>query len=148
MVEAQTAPGLTLELSRVFQAPQEAVFRAWIDENHLRRWWGPKGFTAHIDEFEPRPGGAYRIDMRDSGGDSHWVHGVFKAVDPHDRLVMNWIWEQGDLAELVMLVTVEFTAMGNATEVKLTHANLPSEAARDAHSGGWTSSLECLAEQF
>lgn len=148
MPEAHAAANLTLEINRVFQARQENVFRAWIDEDEFKHWWGPKGMTAHIDTFDATPGGTYRVDMRSPAGDSHWLHGEFKEISPHDRLVMTWIWEQGDLADLEMLVTVEFTAIEDATEVKLTHAKLPSEGARAAHSEGWTSSLECLDEHF
>lgn len=148
MAQVEAAEGLTLELSRVFQARQENVFRAWIDEDELKHWWGPKGFTAHIETFDPRPGGAYRINMCSPDGQAHWLRGEFKEVKPHDRLVMTWIWEQGDMAGHEMLVTVEFTAIDDATEVRLTHARLPSEGARAAHSQGWNSSLDCFAEHL
>ncbi len=137
---------LTLEISRVFQARKEAVFRAWTDEEQLSQWWGPKGFTAYIDRFDAKPGGPYRIDMRSPDGESHWLHGEFREVDPHDRLVFTWVWEQGDLAGHEMLVTVEFFAVDEATEVRLTHAKLPGEAARTAHNQGWMSTFECLSD--
>jgi uncharacterized protein YndB with AHSA1/START domain len=58
MAQAQTAESLDLELTRVFQATRENVFRAWIDREALSHWWGPKGFTTEIDTFDARPGGA------------------------------------------------------------------------------------------
>ena len=59
---------------------------------------------------------------------------------------MSWVWEAGDLAGHEMLVSVTFTAVGQATEIKLIHSNLPSEAAVAAHTEGWVSSLECFDE--
>jgi len=56
------------------------------------------------------------------------------------------VWEAGDLAGHEMLVSITFTAVGQAAEIKLTHSNLPSEGAVAAHSDGWVSSLECFEE--
>lgn len=146
MLKAQTMEDCGLEMRRVFQARRETVFRAWTDRDELANWWGPKGFTAHIDTFDPKPGGAYRIDMRSPEGESHWLHGKFRAVEPHERLVLTWIWEQGAMAGHEMLVTVEFTALDDATELRLRHERLPSEAAREAHNEGWSGSFECLTD--
>lgn len=38
MAQAQAAENLTLELSRVFQAKRENVFRAWINPEELKHW--------------------------------------------------------------------------------------------------------------
>ena len=146
MADVQAVENLTLELSRVFQAKRENVFRAWIDPDELKPWWGPKGFNTEIDTFNATPGGAYRVCMRAPDGSEHWLHGEFKEVSPHDFLSMSWIWEAGDMAGHEMLVTITFTAVGDATEIKLVHSNLPSEGAVTAHSEGWTSSFECCDE--
>ncbi len=34
-----------LTIIRIFDAPRELVFRAWIDPKMMARWWGPKGVT-------------------------------------------------------------------------------------------------------
>ncbi|MCJ8012320.1 SRPBCC domain-containing protein [Paenibacillus sp. KQZ6P-2] len=34
------------------------VFQAWTVPKHLPNWWGSKGFTIKIQEFELKPGGA------------------------------------------------------------------------------------------
>ena len=146
MAQAQAGENLTLELSRVFQAKRENIFRAWIDPEELKLWWGPKGFNTEIDTFDATPGGAYRLCMRAPDGGEHWLHGEFKDISPHDFLSMTWIWEGGDMAGHEMLVSITFTAVGDATEIKLTHSNLPSEGAVTAHNEGWTSALECFQE--
>ena len=37
-------------------APRELVFQAWTEPEHLREWWGPKGFTNTFHEFDPAAG--------------------------------------------------------------------------------------------
>jgi uncharacterized protein YndB with AHSA1/START domain len=32
-------------IARVFNAPRELVFKAWMDPKHIDQWWGPHGFT-------------------------------------------------------------------------------------------------------
>jgi len=43
--------------SRLIDAPQERVFRAFADPVHLARWWGPNGFSSTFEVFEFRPDG-------------------------------------------------------------------------------------------
>ena len=49
--------------SRIVNFSQELVFKAWTDPNHLKNWWGPKGFTNTFEEFELRPGGRWKFVM-------------------------------------------------------------------------------------
>ena len=46
-----------LVLARVFDAPIEWVWNAWSDPEHVKRWWGPEGFTCPIAEMDFREGG-------------------------------------------------------------------------------------------
>ena len=48
---------------RIVNAPIETVFSAWAEPNHLKNWWGPKGFTNTFEEFDLRPGGRWRFVM-------------------------------------------------------------------------------------
>jgi len=43
-------------ITREFDAPRELVFKAWTDPKHLAQWWGPKGFTNPVCEWDVRPG--------------------------------------------------------------------------------------------
>jgi uncharacterized protein YndB with AHSA1/START domain len=44
------------------------------------------------------------------------------------------------------VVTVTFAADGDKTRLTLHQAIFESVAARDAHRGGWSGALDCLAE--
>lgn len=49
--------------TRIFESPCELVFRAWAEPEHLKNWWGPKGFTNTFNEFDFRVGGKWRFVM-------------------------------------------------------------------------------------
>jgi uncharacterized protein YndB with AHSA1/START domain len=141
-----TSPSTTLNLRRQFKAPPNRVFRAFTDVAMLRQWWGPRGFTTPEAELDARPGGKYRLHMRSPEGNIHVLSGTFREVSPPKKLVYTWIWEQGDMAGLETLVTIDFRAKDGGTELALTHEKLPSATSRDRHNAGWSSSFDCLVE--
>jgi uncharacterized protein YndB with AHSA1/START domain len=75
--------------SRVFNAPRELLFRAWMDPDHLRRWWGPQGFSNTFHEFDPRPGGHWRFVMHGPDGTDYQNHSVFVEIVPPERIVLD-----------------------------------------------------------
>ena len=48
---------------RIVNFPIELVFTAWSDPNHLKNWWGPKGFTNTFNEHDFRVGGKWSFIM-------------------------------------------------------------------------------------
>ena len=54
-----------LEITRVFDAPREVVFRHLVEPDLIARWWGPDGFAVPADrvEVEAKVGGAHRKTM-------------------------------------------------------------------------------------
>ncbi|MGE5276416.1 MAG: SRPBCC family protein, partial [Acidobacteriota bacterium] len=69
--------------------------------------------------------------------------GEYLAIEPPSRLSFTWVSAATD--RLPTVVTVEFLERDGATEVVLTHRQLP-EARRDAHRKGWTDILRKLGE--
>ena len=78
----------TVALTRLFDAPRERVFEAWIRAEHLAQWFGPRGFTTHSCEVDPRPGGVFRICIRSPEGKDYWVRGEYLEVVAPERLVI------------------------------------------------------------
>ena len=137
-----------LVITRVFDAPRSLVFKAWTEPEHLVHWWGPRGFTSTIIANDVRPGGAYRVHMRGPEGDDHWSQGVYREVVEPERLVMAGAWTDadGNPTSPETLLTVTFEEHDGKTKLTLHQAVFESVTARDVHRGGWTSSLERLAE--
>jgi uncharacterized protein YndB with AHSA1/START domain len=144
---AAAPPDHVLALTRTFDAPRELVFRAWTDPEHAAKWWAPRGFTVTLFEMDLRPGGAWRKCMRSPEGKEYWRSGVIREVSPPERLVFSYVTDDpGTTPGQETLVTLTFEDRGGSTRMRFRQAVFESVASRDAHRGGWTSSLERLAE--
>ena len=137
-----------LVIERIFDAPSSLVFKAWTEPEHMVQWFGPRGFTSTILQSELRSGGAYRIHMRGPEGDDHWTQGIFREIVEPERLVMsgNWADSAGNPTSPETILTLTFQEHEGKTKLTLHQAVFESVTARDAHRGGWSSSLERLAE--
>ncbi len=143
---AAAEEGVTLNMSRRFNASQERVYRAFAEGDLVAQWFGPDGFDCTVHEYDARPGGGYSVIMCSPEGTQHPLSGTFHEVTPFDRLVFTWIWGgEGDLAGRETLVELDFVPVGDQTELRLTHTMLPSEEACNQHRGGWDSSFVCLS---
>jgi uncharacterized protein YndB with AHSA1/START domain len=142
------APGYVLEMEHRYAAPRERVFQAWTHPNVLERWWAAVAhWPAAFAEIDLRPGGSYRLAMRDIDNDSIYVvGGEFREIVEPERLVYTWTWETAPEipGSENSLVTVEFIEDGDGTLVRLTHSGFATEAVRDEHRQGWGGCLENL----
>ena len=89
-------------------------------------------------------GSAHALPPR-ARGDGH-AAGRFVVIDPYERIVLTWGWENVDLGVPPGSSTVEvtFAADRGGTLVRLTHAGLPPEAFTP-HAEGWNHYLDRLA---
>ena len=53
---------MSVTITRIYDAPREAVWRAWTDPAEIAAWWGKRGWRTPPASvtLEPRPGGAFR----------------------------------------------------------------------------------------
>jgi uncharacterized protein YndB with AHSA1/START domain len=141
------APGreLVFATRRVLPAPPPVVYQAFSDPTELARWWGPEDFTTQSLEFQARVGNSYRIEMQPPAGDSFYLTGEFREVDPPARLAFTFVWEDPDPDDVETVVALSFRALGERTEVALTQGPFKTDARRALHRNGWTDSLDKLA---
>ena len=85
------APDREIVSSRTFPMSRDRLFRAFGDPTRLARWWGPKGFTNTLHEFDLRPGGHWRFVMRAPDGTAFANHSKFLEVVPPSRIVFQHI---------------------------------------------------------
>ena len=133
-------------MKRVLPAPRALVFRACTEPSELRKWWGPRDFTAPSIEMDLRPGGSYRIAMQPPDGDMFYLAGEFVEVDPPARLAYTFRWEDPDPDDRETLVTLSFGDLGESTEVLFTQGAFATEERRALHDQGWTDGFERLQE--
>lgn len=75
-------------LTRVFAAPRELVWQAWTDPAHLKKWFGPKGFTMPKCAMDFRPGGVFHYGMKSPDGHEMWGKWTFVEIAQPEKLVL------------------------------------------------------------
>ncbi len=148
MAEAQQPTGTQLHLEKNLVVPQERVFSAFIDDEQLRRWWGPAGFSVPRLEFDAVEGREYRIAMQPPDGVVFHIRGTFRAVEPPRRLVFTFIYEEPDPDDQETLVTLTFASTDPGTRVILDQGPFKTAARLNLHRDGWTETLERLERSF
>ena len=76
---------------RTFDAPVEAVWKAWTDPVEVARWWGPKLYSSPFAKIDFREGGRYLFAMKapeSHGGQESFVAGVYRKIVPMERIEM------------------------------------------------------------
>lgn len=136
-----------LRITRIFDAPRELVFQVWTSPDTMLSWWGPRLHPATQMQMDVRPGGMWRGCLTGvEDGRALWQHGVFKEVNPHDRLSFTFVWEEEGERGMETLVTINFTSEKGKTRMDFRQAPFQSMAERDGHQGGWSSMFDRLAE--
>lgn len=159
------APAQELVITRTFDAPRELVWKAWTDPEHMKRWWGPKDFTAPFIKMDLRVGGKYLFCMRGAGPDGvvkdYWSTGVYREIVPRERLAMtdSFADENGNVVPashygmegdfpMELMVTVTFEEMNGKTKMTLRHAGFPAGEMFEMAGAGWNTSFDKLAESL
>ena len=145
-----------LILTRLLDAPAEALFRCWTTPALMKQWFAPKPYTTPIVETDVRPGGASTVVMKSPEGQEIPCPGQYLEVVPNRRLVFTDAFT-GDWAPKdgvpFMVATISFEPEGDKTRYTAT-ARHWSEADKKKHEEmgfhqGWgicADQLEALAK--
>lgn len=152
-----------LTITRTFDAPVGIVWKAWTDQKLVAKWWGPRGVTNPICEWDARPGGKIYIvmlagkELGPAEGMKWPMKGKFEEVVPRSRLV----YTSGALDDvdresntfIEQTVTVEFEDLGGKTRMNL-HILVTMTKGPKASSAikgmtmGWNQQIDKLAEHL
>jgi uncharacterized protein YndB with AHSA1/START domain len=99
---------------RVFDAPRELVFRAFVDPELIPQWWGRRADTTTVDKMDVRVGGDWRFVTEGPDG-THAFRGTYRAVDPPERLEQTFEWE--GMPGHFVVETATFEDLGGRTKV-------------------------------
>lgn len=66
---------------RIIQAPLSKLYSAFADPAQLAQWWGPKGYTNTMHEFDLRTGGNWRLTMHGPEKGHYENASVFDKVE-------------------------------------------------------------------
>ncbi len=144
-----TATAQQIEITRVYDAPRELVWRAWTEPEELVEWWGPPGWSTPLETvtMDVRPGGDFRLVSVSADGVEMPVVGVYREVVEPERLVLDepaeQAWHEG--AESV----VTFTDLGGGrTEVAIRATIQTTDEMRQTAERGMRDSFDRLAEHL
>lgn len=136
----------TVRLYRVFRAPPERVYRAFLEPEALAKWNPPHGFVARIHEMDVRVGGSYRMSFINfSTGTRHDFGGTYVELVPHERMRWTDRFDDPNLPG-TMQMTVNLKAVAFGTEVEIIQEGLPDAIPPAACHLGWQESLGLLAQ--
>jgi uncharacterized protein YndB with AHSA1/START domain len=152
-----------LIITRIFDAPRENVWKAWTDPEKVKKWWGPKHFTAPHISIDFRVGGRYVYCMRGAGTDGvvkdFCNTGEHREITPMEKIVttMSFADEHGNPvpaahygmpgewpAEIMVTVTLENIEDGK-TKLTVREEGVPGVIVELAGLG-WNQQLDKLAE--
>lgn len=135
----------TVRLHRVFSAPPEKLYRAFLDADAMAQWIPPEGFTAKVHHMDVRVGGTFRMSFTNfTTGSGHSFGGEYLELVPNKRLRYTDKFDDPNLPGL-MQVTVDLTAVVVGTELTIEQAGIPSVIPLAACYLGWQQSLQNLA---
>ena len=88
---ARTSKKRDLVFTRVFNAPVGQVWKAWVDPEMVKQWWGPEGFTCPVAKIDFREGGTSLVCMRAPkeflGGLDMYNTWTYEKIAPMKRFV-------------------------------------------------------------
>ena len=133
-------------ITRIFDAPPEAVFRAWTNPDEVAAWYGPEHFDTPRDRIriDLRVGGRYELTMVQRGGGAEFTIGyeIVELVEP-ELLVLR----SDPMPEMGMhdptITRVELHEHGAQTRMTLTDGPYPAGGGHAE--AGWNAAFDKLA---
>jgi uncharacterized protein YndB with AHSA1/START domain len=144
-----TATAQQIEITRVYDAPRELVWRAWTEPEELVQWWGPPGWSTPLESvtMDVRPGGEFRLTSVSDEGVEMPVAGVYREVVEQELLVLDepaeQAWHEGSES------VVTFTDLGGGrTEVVIRAMIQTTDEMRQDAERGMRATFDRLGEHL
>ena len=112
------------DISREFDAPVEAVFRAHADREQFREWIGPRALQTNIIEWDFRTGGRYRYEQTDPEGNAYTFNGVFHTVRENELIIQTFEYEGAP--DEVAVDTMRFEQLPGGRSRLVDHSVFPT----------------------
>jgi uncharacterized protein YndB with AHSA1/START domain len=77
---------IDLVVTRRIEAPVEQVWRAWVEPELVKQWWGPDGFSAPLAEIDFKVGGTSLVCMSHPQFGEHYSTWHYREIIPLERI--------------------------------------------------------------
>lgn len=150
---------IEINISHIFNAPRELVFKAWTDPNLLLQWFALHGCTINFKKIDIQKGGIFHSCINNPEFGECWCKGVYEEVVYLERIVYSLIIsdENGNSAAPTDLgmdanwpketkVTITFKEFEGKTKLTL-HQTVSQDLAKNTGAyPSWIQMLERLQE--
>ena len=135
----------TIRLHRVFKAPPERVYRAFLEPAAMAKWLPPYGFTCTVHQADGKVGGTHRASFTNfTTGKSHSFGGTYLQIEPNELIRYTDKFDDPNLpGEMTVTVTLKKVVCG--TELNIEQAGIPDAIPAEMCYLGWQESLLQLA---
>ena len=152
-----------LIITYTFDAPVSQVWRAWVEPDLVKRWWGPHGFTAPLAEIDFREGGVSLVCMSapQYGFPEQYSTWEYTEIVPHKRIdyIHNLADKDGKAIDPAaagmppdfpqgIRNLVEFKDLGGRTELTITEFDWPVGEMMEMSRQGLAQCMEKMAALF
>jgi uncharacterized protein YndB with AHSA1/START domain len=139
-------PTGTVRLHRVFRAPPERVYRAFLDADAMAKWLPPYGFTCKVHQMDARVGGGFRMSFTNfSSGNGHAFGGEYLELVPDQRIRYTDKFDDPNLPGVIQ-VTIDLTRLSCGTGIDIVQEGIPEVIPVEMCYLGWQESLAQLAQ--
>lgn len=127
---AESKENSEIQLTRVYDAPVQAVWEAWVDPEQAALWWGPRGFSITTHSKDLRAGGHWKYTMQGPEGVAYENRTVYLEVEELKKLVYDHGGNENQPP--LFRVTVVFHQLIERTRMEMTMRFPSPAAAREA----------------
>lgn len=146
-------------IERTFDATTDLIWKMWTQPEHFQSWYGPKGFSVPVADFDLSVGGKRLVCMASPDGKMKmWTTGKHLEVSPIERLVYTESMsdEKGNVISPSAMgmpeghpetteVTISLEDLGGRTKMVMTHAGIPADS---PGASGWNQAFDKLADHL
>lgn len=150
-----------LVIVREFEAPIELVWKAWTDEEHYKKWWGPENYSCPYCKIDLRVGGKYLFCMLSPKGNEYWTTGEYLEIEAPVKLVYTDAFSDKDGNKLQppsvvssaklpeeIKVTVLLIEKSGKTILTLVHEGIPEGELKQMAERIWNEAFDKMEASF
>ena len=119
-----------ISLTRVYDAPLQAVWEAWTNPEEVAQWWGPRGFTLTTHSRDLRTGGHWHYTMHGPDGTDYPNKSIFKEIVKNERVVFSHAGGTQEKGGASFEASWTFEDLGGKTRVTI-RSVFPTKEARE-----------------
>ncbi len=134
----------TVRFHRVFRAPPERVYRAFLDADAMAKWLPPYGFTCKVHHMEAKVGGTFKMSFTNfTNGQGHSFGGSYRELVPSEKIRYTDVFDDPNLPG-EMQTTIVLKPVSCGTDIEIVQEGLPDMIPVEMCHLGWQESLAQL----